>query len=74
MDIFSHEKTMEVETKVAIFKLKYDERYPIERATRLRTSGCISFECFSLNLASQSLMWHLYQSSQNHHPHESCPQ
>jgi dUTP pyrophosphatase len=35
MDIFSHEKTIEVETKVAIFKLKYDERYPIERATRL---------------------------------------
>jgi dUTP pyrophosphatase len=35
LDIFSHEKTLEVETKVAIFKLKYDERYPIERATRL---------------------------------------
>jgi dUTP pyrophosphatase len=35
MDIFSHEKTIEVEAKVAIFKLKYDERYPIERATRL---------------------------------------
>jgi dUTP pyrophosphatase len=35
MGTISHEKTIEIETKVAAFKLKYDERYPIERATRL---------------------------------------